>query len=329
MSDVLASRPVDLSQVWIGDRIIAHDVHGDDLADVLQQNGDASAWAIAPRTETGDLRRLVRMLGLDELILAELLKPGHRVRFAEIDGTRLVRLRAVRLQGRELVGNDVSLIIAEQIMIVLVDDQYGSELARMLAAASKRLAAVGAEGAARHVIDYVISQLADIAVELEAASDQLAEQLFGGDPLSRDGKLDAFRLRRAVTELRRVADPTREAMQDLLDSAADMTEIDTRRWTLILDHGDRVASTVAVLGDSLQTIFDTSLALDNARMSDVMKKLSGWAGILAVPTLVTGFVGMNVHFWLQDTTVGFIVYLALMIVAAVILYVVFRRKSWI
>ncbi|HEY9292626.1 MAG TPA: CorA family divalent cation transporter [Microlunatus sp.] len=328
-SVVAPSGPVDLSQVWIGDRIIAHDVHGDDLADVLQQNGDASAWAIAPRTDSTDLRRLARMLGLDDLVVTELLRPGHRVRFAELDSIRLVRLRAVSLQGRQISGSDVSLIIADQILIVLADDQYGSELARTLSAASKRLTNGTAEQAARHVIDYVISGMAHIAEELEAASDALAEQLFGGEPLSRQSKLDAFRLRRAVTELRRVTDPTREALQDLLDTDSAMTEVDTRRWNLVLDHASRVAGTVSVLGDSLTTIFDTSLALDNARMSDVMKKLTGWAGIIAVPTLVTGFVGMNVSFWLSDTRLGFYVYLVLMVLVAVILYVVFRRKSWI
>lgn len=326
-----AAGPVDRSQIWISGRLIAHDVHGDEIADVLQQNGDASAWAIVPRSDSGELRRLAAMLDLDELTVVELLAPGHRIRFVDLGETRVVRLRALRLVDREPNGYDVSLIIADQMLLVLADDPYAAELARMLSAAARRLKGDGAERAAQAVIEHLIGGMADAAAGLEAASDDLAEQLFGGDPLSRSAKLDAFRLRRAVTAVRRVTEPTREVLQNLVDAdaGADLSDTEARRWSMIIDHADRVAGTVAVLGDSLTTIFDTSLSLDNARMDEVMKKLTGWAAILAVPTLVTGFVGMNVRFWLDGTTIGFYVYVAIMVVAALILYVIFRRKSWI
>ena len=76
-------------------------------------------------------------------------------------------------------------------------------------------------------------------------------------------------------------------------------------------------------------MFDTSLALADLRMNQTMKKLSGWAAIIAVPTLVTSFVGMNVSFPFFGTGAGFWVYFVVMIAAAVILYFVFRRRDWI
>lgn len=324
-----ADGPVDRSQVWIGSKIIAHDLHGDDLADVLQQNGNASAWAVAPRADTTELHRLVRLLDLDDAIVAELLAEGHQVKFVDFGATRIVRLRPVFLSGREIDGCALSMIIADQVLIMLVDEPYGAELARVLSASAHRLAGGNADRAAEIVIDHVITGQAAAAVAIEAASDELADALFGGGPLSRDGKLDAFRLRRAVTALRRVTEPTVEVLQSLVDAGIDRPDPDARRWTMIIDHANRVNNGVAMLGDSLTAIFDTSLSLDNARMDDIMKKLTSWAAILAVPTLITGFVGMNVHFWLNDSVVGSYLYLAVMIIAAVVLYVIFRRKSWL
>ncbi|WP_157683511.1 magnesium transporter CorA family protein [Microlunatus soli] len=321
--------PVDRSQVWIGSKVIAHDLHGDDLADVLQQNGNASAWAIAPRTASAELHRFGRMLDLDDAVLEGILAPEQRIKFVDLERTRVVRLRAIRLQGREIVGDDLSMIITDQVLIMLVDEPYGSELARLLSGSGHRLAGGSADRAAELVIDHVVGASADAATEIETASDQLADALFGGAPLSRELKLDAFRLRRAVTALRRVTEPTAEVLQDLVEAGDDLDVSDTRRWSMIIDHANRVNGGVAMLGDSLTAIFDTSLSLDNARMDEVMKKLTGWAGIIAVPTLVTGFVGMNVHFWLNDTQLGFYIYLAIMVVAAAILYVIFRRNSWI
>ena len=63
-------------------------------------------------------------------------------------------------------------------------------------------------------------------------------------------------------------------------------------------------------------------------MNQNMKKLTGWAAIIAVPTLVTSFVGMNVRFPLAGSVLGFWIYFAVMIVAGVVLYFLFRAKDW-
>jgi magnesium transporter len=86
---------------------------------------------------------------------------------------------------------------------------------------------------------------------------------------------------------------------------------------------------VDALRDSLQSLVQTSLSLSDAQGNDTMKRLSGWAAIIAVPTLISGFVGMNVAFPLASTRTGFWVALVVMVVVAVVLYVVFRVRRWV
>ena len=50
------------------------------------------------------------------------------------------------------------------------------------------------------------------------------------------------------------------------------------------------------LRDMVTTIFETNLSLQDARLNTVMKKLTGWAAIIAVPTAVTGWFGQNVPY---------------------------------
>ena len=98
---------------------------------------------------------------------------------------------------------------------------------------------------------------------------------------------------------------------------------------MLAEQHDRVANAADALREALSSIFDTSLALADVRMNQIMKKLSGWAAIIAVPTLVTSFVGMNVGFPLHGSSIGFWVYFLLMVTAGVVLYLIFRARDWL
>jgi magnesium transporter len=64
-------------------------------------------------------------------------------------------------------------------------------------------------------------------------------------------------------------------------------------------------------------------------MNVITKKVTSWAAIIAVPTFVTGFYGMNVPYPGFGKGLGVLTALALMIVIAAILYVVFKRRDWL
>ena len=51
----------------------------------------------------------------------------------------------------------------------------------------------------------------------------------------------------------------------------------------------RVSEWTESLRDMITTVFETNLSLQDARLNTVMKKLTGWAAIIAVPTAITGF----------------------------------------
>ena len=79
----------------------------------------------------------------------------------------------------------------------------------------------------------------------------------------------------------------------------------------------------------LTSAFETNLALADVHLNMIMKKLSAWAAIIAVPTLITGFIGMNVPYPGFGQGGGFVVALVVMVVAVVTLFVLFRRSDWL
>jgi magnesium transporter len=76
-------------------------------------------------------------------------------------------------------------------------------------------------------------------------------------------------------------------------------------------------------------VFETNLSLQDARLNTVMKKLTGWAAIIAVPTAVTGWFGQNIPYPGFGQRSGLVMSALVILGLALLLYLVFRRKGWI
>jgi len=91
----------------------------------------------------------------------------------------------------------------------------------------------------------------------------------------------------------------------------------------------RAAEWTESLRDMISSIFETNLSLADSRLNSIMKKLTSWAAIIAVPTAITGFYGQNVPYPGFGAHWGFWVSSIVIIVIGGGLYAVFRRKDWI
>jgi hypothetical protein len=105
-------------------------------------------------------------------------------------------------------------------------------------------------------------------------------------------------------------------------------ELDAR-YADLYDHVLRASEWTESLRDMITTVFETNLSLQDARLNMVMKKLTGWAAIIAVPTAITGFYGQNVTYPGIDTVVGFVTSSVIIVLLVAILYVMFKRRDWL
>jgi magnesium transporter len=97
----------------------------------------------------------------------------------------------------------------------------------------------------------------------------------------------------------------------------------------VYDHVLRAAEWTDSLRDLVNTILETNITIQGNRLNVITKKVTGWAAIIAIPTLITGYFGMNVPYPGFSTRIGFDVSIITMILAGVILYFVFKKKDWL
>ena len=164
---------------------------------------------------------------------------------------------------------------------------------------------------------------------IEALEDGLFDETPGGARLLQQR---TYRLRKELVELRRVVLPMREVVNTVMRHRADSNghSADLDGWySDLYDHVLRASEWTESLRDMVTTVFETNIALQDARLNVVMKKLTAWAAIIAVPTAVTGWFGMNVAYPGIGKTSGFIASAVVIPVMAVVLYVLFKRRNWL
>jgi magnesium transporter len=122
----------------------------------------------------------------------------------------------------------------------------------------------------------------------------------------------------------------RDAVSTLLRRDHDIVAVDLLPYFQDLhDHVLLVVESSDALRDLVATIVETNLSLRDYRQNQVMKKVTSWAAIVAVPTLITGFYGMNVPYPGSGRTWGFVASVVLVVGLSGFLYALFRRRDWL
>ncbi|MDX1889385.1 magnesium transporter CorA family protein [Mycolicibacterium sp. 050158] len=181
------------------------------------------------------------------------------------------------------------------------------------------------------LLDVVVDGHFDAVQALDDDIESLEDELFDDDGPRKGLQRRTFRYRKDLVELRRVVLPMREVVSAIKSRRMDSKtapELDPL-YDDLYDHVLRASEWTESLRDMVTTVFETNLSLQDARLNTVMKKLTGWAAIIAVPTAVTGFYGQNVEYPGINTVTGFIASTAVIVLVVALLYVMFKRRDWL
>ena len=132
---------------------------------------------------------------------------------------------------------------------------------------------------------------------LDESIEALEDQLFYNVPHDREVQRRSFELRKSLVLLRRVVLPMREVVNSLMRRDLHIVGDQLQPYYQdVYDHVLRATEWTESLRDLVTTILETNLTIQGNRMNVITKKVTSWAAIIAVPTLVTGFYGMNVPY---------------------------------
>jgi len=303
--------------------------------DAVGSNGganDAFVWLGLRDPDEHELAEMVEALGFDDVSPSEILKP-HRRPVLSIDGNDVqLVLRTAQYddQDEEVDLGEMSLLV-NPTSVVSIRHGKASELAPVrhaLEGDAERLR-MGPMAVLTAVIERVVRDYGPaldgfendvLEVELDVFSeiqDQPVERIYR---LMRE-------LRQTLVAFDSLQDPLNRLVRAISKKLPAELEADLSET---VDELDRAVTRAQSLSDLLDAALTASLTQIGVQQNDDMRKISAWAAIAAVPTLIAGIYGMNFeHMPELETQFGYPIVLGVMAVSGVVLYRVFKRSGWL
>jgi magnesium transporter len=165
---------------------------------------------------------------------------------------------------------------------------------------------------------------------LDGEIEDLQDQLFADSGPGVEVQRRSFELRKSLVRLRRVVLPMREVVNTVMRRDIRVLDAEmTPYYQDVYDHVLRATEWTESLRDLVSTILETRITIQGNRLNEVMKKLTSWAAIIAIPTAVTGFYGQNVPYPGFQQPGGFLSSIILIVTLGVGLYIYFKKKEWL
>ncbi|WKG03690.1 magnesium transporter CorA family protein [Mycolicibacterium sp. HK-90] len=305
---------------------------------------DTLVWADIYDPDTDALHELAGELGLNMWAVEDAVAPKERTKVSVYRTHTFFTVYAVDTDrpGADAVASLLvkhrisAFVLPRGLITVRLPSVNGAATEFDVSQVSHRFDDLGGQrwgvGSLVHaLLDVVVDGHFEAVEALDDAIESLEDELFADGGPRHGLQRRTFQLRKDLVDLRRVVLPMREVVSTIqhrrLDSPA-APELDPL-YADLYDHVLRASEWTESLRDMVTTVFETNLSLQDARLNTVMKKLTGWAAIIAVPTAITGFYGQNVMYPGINTVVGFIASSILIVVLVILLYVMFKRRDWL
>jgi magnesium transporter len=303
-----------------------------DVSDYVAQP-DTLVWVDLRAPSKDQLHELATELGLHELAVEDALSPHERPKLDRYATHFFLSCHAVRVDvsAGKLDKTEIDAFISPRWLItVRKNDRFAIEPVVERWDRSPDLARYGASFLLYGLLDVVVDTYFDAVQAFDDYYDQVSEGIFSDRPLEPAQQRHWFDMRRALVHFHRLAIPMREAVSSLMRREHSVVGEELYPYFQdVYDHILRVSESSDSLRDLVSTIVETNISLRDFRQNQVVKKVSSWAAIIAVPALITGYYGMNVPFPGYQESWGVVASGAILVISCVSLYILFRRIDWL
>ncbi|MBQ0829835.1 magnesium and cobalt transport protein CorA [Streptomyces tagetis] len=315
---------------------------GEDLSAALAEAREAGGfvWIGLHEPTEQEFDLVSREFGLHPLAVEDALKAHQRPKLEVYKDSLFAVLKPVVYEARsDSVSTGELMIFLGDAFAVVVRHGEGSPLAavRRRLEHEPELLAKGPTSVLYAIADATVDQYLEVAVELQNDLEELEAEVFSPDGGgTRNTASRIYDFKRQVLEFRRATVPLAPPLARLAGTGtfgAVVPFVDERARPFFRDVNDhllRVNESVEGLDRLVSDILSAHLAQMSVRQNDDMRKISAWAAMAAVPTMIAGIYGMNfAHMPELGWEWSYPVVIVVMAGLELLLYRLFKHRGWL
>ncbi|MGC5346608.1 magnesium/cobalt transporter CorA [Streptomyces sp. DT24] len=310
-----------------------------DFSDALDQaraTGDAFLWIGLHEPTAEEFGLVSSEFGLHRLAVEDALNAHQRPKLEVYDDSLFAVIKPVVYEPHgDTVSTDELMVFIGDSFVVTVRHGEGAPLAavRRRLEADPRMLKQGPTAVLYAICDAVVDHYIEIAAELQVDLEELETEVFAPSATG-DAKNTAesiYMFKRQVLEFRRATGPLSSPLSRLAGAGVPFVHEESQPFFRdVNDHLTRANEHVEGLDRLLSDILSAHLAQMGVRQNDDMRKISAWAAMAAVPTMVAGIYGMNFrHMPELDWSWTYPAVIVLMGCVVFGLYRQFKRRGWL
>lgn len=283
--------------------------------------------------ETKLFEDMGKSFDIHPLIIEDILHTNQRPKVEEFDKYIFAVLRMFRFneETTEFQSDQFSLVLRSDCLITF-QEAYGKvfePVRNRIRSGKGRIRKMGTDYLAYALLDTIVDNYFVILEKVSEKIEKLDEEVTNS-PSSPTLK-EIHKLKSGITYLRKSMWPLRELVGTLMRVESKLIGKDTQIYLKDLyDHTMQVAESLDTFREMVAGLLEVYLSNQSNRMNEIMKVLTIFAAIFIPLTFVAGIYGMNFEFMPElRWHYSYPIVLGIMLIAASIMLIFFKRKRWL
>ncbi|HEX7341108.1 MAG TPA: magnesium/cobalt transporter CorA [Rhodanobacteraceae bacterium] len=306
------------------------DVDIDHISDVLE-DPDRFVWVGLHEPGEALLTKLQEEFGLHDLAIEDAQTAHQRTKIEAYGDSLFIVVQTAQLIDGAIAFGETHIFLGPRYLITV---RHGASLsyapARRNCEAAPALLALGPSYGLYTILDFIVDNFLPIVTEFREELQELEQDIFAST-FRRDTIRRLYNMQRELLTLRFAVAPLQDVTHQLVTLHPQLIRDETRAYFRdVYDHVYRVNEGTSAMREMLSAAMSVNLSLVSVGQNEVVKKLAGWAAMLAVPTLITGWYGMNFkHMPELAQPYGYPGVLAFTLIVCGGLYYLLKRARWL
>ncbi len=307
------------------------DITLDEISDVLAVDDGSFVWVGMYEPVAGLLDKLQEEFGLHDLAIEDAQHAHQRPKIEAYGDSLFVVMHTAQVGDGHIQFGETYAFLGHRYLATV---RHGASMSytpvRERVEREPELLAMGPSYGLYAILDFIVDHYLPIATEFADELGRLERDIFG-ETYRRDTIIKLYELKRELTQLRLAVSPLQDILSQLTRMHSDLIQKDVRPYFRdVLDHAMRVNESTDTMREMMTAAMGMNLSLVTIAQGEIVKKLAGWAALLAAPTLITSWYGMNFQYMPElHGRYSYHILIAVVIVVCVLLYRYLRKVQWL